>query len=198
MQNDRATRICTLLLTQRVVSRYHFPELEDDPALLEDVRNRLAQVGVTLIMQTGIPFLGVVIRDEYVTEVVSNELGLDQRALALILRVWLLLVAPHIYTGSTFPTDLRTTTVTEEALFMELRGTWDKTVLRRYLSLLQRAKFLERIYGQPHTFVAGPMLWLAIDHDNLIQSLKKAAVPFAIARFRQEDERVPTEEEEVE
>lgn len=198
MQNERATLLCTLLLTQRVVSRHQFPELEDDPALLEDVRTRLAQVGVTLVQQTGIPFLGVVVRDEYVSESVSNELGLDQRALALILRVWMRLVAPHIYADPAAPTDLRASTVTEEALEMELGDTWGKTTLRRYLSLLQRAKFLDRVYGVSHTYTAGPMLWLAIDHETLIQHLKRSAVPFTIDRFRREAEGVQAREEEEE
>jgi hypothetical protein len=42
------------------------------------------------------------------------------------------------------------------------------------------------------------MLWLAIDHDRLIDRLKRAAVPFTVARFREElahhNEDVPREE----
>ncbi len=93
MSFDRAEYICTLLLTQRVVEREQFPELEDDAELLQEVRQRLTQVGMTLIERTGIPFLAVVVRNETVTEEVANELGLDQRALALILRTWLRLTS---------------------------------------------------------------------------------------------------------
>ena len=199
MSFDRAEYICTLLLTQRVVEREQFPELEDDAELLQEVRQRLTQVGLTLIERTGIPFLAVVVRNETVTEEVANELGLDQRALALILRIWLLLVAPHLYTGAPPPANLRTSTVTEDALALELQQNWQKTTLRSYLSRLVRAKFLEHVRGRPHTFAAGPMLWLAIDHDRLIERLKRAAVPFTAARFHEElahyDEDAPREED---
>ena len=199
MQNDAATNLCTLLLTHRVVSRAKFPELEDDPTVLEEVRARLARVGMTLIERTGIPFLGVVVRDEYVTEEVSNELGLDQRALALIFRVWLILVAPCVYIRYAPPADLHSVTVTETALFLALQDTWEKTTLRRYLSVLQRAKFLEKIPKQPQpTYAAGPLLWLAIDHDALIQNLKRSAIPFTIARLHQEAERKLEEEDSEE
>lgn len=197
MQNDATTNLCALLLTHRVVSRARFPELEDDPSLLEEVRARLADVGMRLIERTGIPFLGIVVRDEYVTEEVTNELGLDQRALALIFRAWLILVAPSVYTSYAPPANLQSVTVTETALFLTLQDTWEKTTLRRYLSVLQRAKFLEKIPKQPQpTYAAGPLLWIAIDHDALIQNLKRAAIPFTIARLHQEAERKLEEEEE--
>ena len=199
MSFDRAEHICTLLLAQRVVERDQFPELEDDADLLQEVRQRLTQVGLTLIERTGIPFLAVVVRNETVTEEVANELGLDQRALALILRTWLLLVGPHLYTGAPPPANLRASTVTEDALALELQQHWQITTLRSYLSRLVRAKFLEHVRGRPHTFAAGPMLWLAIDHDRLIERLKRAAVPFTAARFREElmhhDEGSPSEED---
>ena len=59
-----------------------------------------------VLLGSGIPFLAVVVRNETGTEEVANELGLDQRALALILRTWLLLVAPHLYTGAPPPANL--------------------------------------------------------------------------------------------
>src|SRR6266699_5761075 len=182
MSLDHATEICALLLTQRVIARHQVPELEEDPELREEVRRRLDQVGLTLTERTGIPYLAVVVRQESMTDDITNELGLDRRALSLILRVWLLLVAPHLYTGGQPPSNLRTSTVTEETLSLELQEHWQETTLKRYLSLLVRAKFLEHVHGQARTYTAGPMLWLAIHHEVLIERLKRAAVPFTAAR----------------
>jgi hypothetical protein len=99
MFEERAVQICTELIARRVVPREAMPDLLDEPLLQEEVKQRLADVGLEFVDKTGVAYVGVVIRDAYLAEELPNELGLDSRAMALILRCWLLLVAPHIYTG---------------------------------------------------------------------------------------------------
>jgi hypothetical protein len=187
MFEERAVQICTELIARRVVPREAMPDLLDEPLLQEEVKQRLADVGLEFVDKTGVPYVGVVIRDAYLAEELPNELGLDSRAMALILRCWMLLVAPHIYTGYNPPANLRDHTITETTLMNELRGHWTKTNLRRYISSLRRNKFLEGVYNEDETYCAGPMLWLAIDHDDLLQRLRKEGVHIAVERYRREE-----------
>ena len=54
------------------------------------------------------------------------------------------------------------------------------------------------LFSPQPTYAAGPLLWIAIDHDALIQNLKRAAIPFTIARLHQEAEHQRDKEEESE
>jgi hypothetical protein len=196
MSLDRVTEICTLLLTQRIIAHHQVPEFEDEPELLEEARQRLEAVGLTLVQRTGIPYVAVVVRQEAMNDGIANELGLNRRALALILRVWLLLVAPHLYAGGPLPPNLRASTITLETLSLELQGQWSEQMLKMYLTRLVQAKFLEYVHGQARTYTAGPMLWLAIQHEVLIERLKRAAVPYTVARFREQQTRQKEGEED--
>lgn len=186
MLEERAIQICAELLARRVVPRDHFPDLLDEPLLVEEITRRLADVGIQYVDRTGIPFVGVVIRDPYVAEQVPREMGINQRSLALLMRMWLLLVAPYVYTRFEPPTDISQVTVTETALLNELHGHWTKTSLRMNLSILKNNKFIEKVYGVDETYCAGPMLWLAVDHDALCQQLRKEGVHVAVERYRRE------------
>lgn len=196
MSLDRAAEICTLLLTQRVIERYKVPELEDDPDLLTEVRRRLELCGVTLRERTGIPYLAVVVLRDFLMDDIPNELGLDCRGLALLLHAWLHLVVPYLYTGGPPPTNLQTSTLTMETLWHDLQEHWSETMLKRTLSHLVQAKFLKHVYGRTQTYTAGPMLWLAINHEVLIERLKRAAVPITAERFRAQQAVQEEEEEE--
>jgi hypothetical protein len=68
MLEERAIQICAELLARRVVARNHFPDLMDEPLLVEEITRRLADVGMQYVDRTGIPFVGVVIRDAYVAD----------------------------------------------------------------------------------------------------------------------------------
>ena len=186
MLEERAIQICAELLARRVVARNHFPDLMDEPLLVEEITRRLADVGMQYVDRTGIPFVGVVIRDAYVAEQVPREMGINQRSLALLMRMWLLLVAPYIYTRFEPPPDIGKVTVTETTLQNELRGNWNKTLLRMNLGVLRKNKFIETVRGQDETYCAGPMLWLAVDHDALCQQLRKEGVQVAVERYRRE------------
>ena len=195
---DRTTEICAALLAQRVIERHQFPELDDEPQVVADVRMRLEGCGLTLVERIGIPYVAIVLRQEALADEFINEQGLDRRALALLLRVWLRLVAPHIYTGEAPPTYLSQSTVTLETLLDELRPQWTETILKRYLGKLVHTKFLKYVHRHTHTYAAGPMLWLAIHHEDLIDRLKRAAIPFTIERLRQQQEQQEQQRNEEE
>lgn len=59
-----------------------------------------------------------------------------------------------------------------------------------------QAKFLDYVHGHARTYAAGPMLWLAIQHEVLIERLKRAAVPLTVARLRLQQQTQGDEKEE--
>lgn len=196
MSFDRAMEICTLLLTQRVVERSKVPELEDDPDLLAEVKRRLEQCGLTLAERTGIPYLAAVIRRDSFLDDIPNELGLDRRGFALLLHAWIYLVLPFLYQGGPPPANIQATTLTMETLWHDLQDHWSETMLKRTLSHLVHAKFLKHVHGRAHTYAAGPMLWLAINHESLIEHVKRAAVHITAERFRAQQAQQEKEREE--
>lgn len=185
MFEERAIQICAELIARRVVHRDEFPELIDEPLIQEDVKRRLSDVGMAFIDKTGVPYVGVVIRDDYLANNLPNDLGMDIRSMAMLLRCWLLLVAPHVYTSYMPPQNLSDYTITETTLRHELPGYWHASTFSKALRSLLRNKFLERA-GEKETYSAGAMLWLAIDHDELIQQLKKEGVKIAVERYKKE------------
>jgi hypothetical protein len=187
MINERATEICLDLLTHRVLPRSRYPDLNDDDVLRTEVSRRLQDVGLTFVDRPGIPFIGTVVHPAYRSEDLMLD-GLDRRAVGLILFIWMRLVLPHVYLQFQPPADLRSVMVTTDSLRAGLPGGWSKTLLERYLAILRRLQFVETIRGQD-AICAGPMLWLAIDHEALCHQLRtEKGIQYAITRYHAEIE----------
>ncbi len=181
--SERAAGICAELIRRRVVSRTEMPELEEDLVLRDEVSKRLSDVGLNLLDRPGIPYLGVSMAEPYRSGEMLVDHGLDNRALGLLLYLWLRLVAPSVY-GEQRTTDQdKPLTLSFESLLAELPGVWKKTNLAQYLGRLRRLRFIEGVRGE-EAWSAGPMLWLAIDHDQLGQFLRtEKGLPKAIERY---------------
>jgi hypothetical protein len=180
--SERVAGICAELIRRRVVSRDDLPDLEHDLTLRDEVSRRLAEVGLVLLERPGVPFWGVAVVDAYRSvEKLSAEL--DSRALGLLLYLWLQLVAPYFYSEQPPPSRLSEIVVSEDALLRELPGHWAKTSLQRALSQLRRLRFVETVRGA-EAVCAGPMLWLAINHEGLLQALRaEKGLPKALERY---------------
>lgn len=192
--SERAAGICAELIRRRLIPRDELSEIEQDLTLRDEVSRRLSEVGLSLLERPGIPFWGVAIADVFrSTETLNAEL--DVRSLGLLLYLWLQLVAPYFYREQTPPEHLKETPLSEEALLRELPGGWTKSGLQRALSPLRRLHFVETVRGED-AVSAGPMLWLAINHEALLQDLRKdKGLPKALERYlKQEQDRVSAED----
>jgi hypothetical protein len=196
MFDEQIARICAELLAFRVISRDQFADLEEDLLLLDEVKKRLHGVGFEYVSYPGIQYIGVVISEAFVTDELLNELELNMREQALLLHLWLSLVAEYIYTHNRPPDNLQQKTITKEALLSDLGGSWNSTTFERTLSRLVKLKFAERVRGEER-ICAGPMLWLAIKHDDLVDYLKREkGVYKAIERFQREEQKRLTNDNE--
>ena len=183
--SERAPGICARLISQRLVPREELPELEMDQALRDEVSQRLREVGLVLLERPSIPYLGVAIAGEYRDAINLSDLGITSRTLSLLLYAWLQLVAPYLYGGKELPDSYTETTIAEEALLQDLPGHWTKTGLGQETGKLKRLHFLDKVRGES-AWHAGSMLWLAIEHDQLIQFLRRhKGLPKAIERYMQ-------------
>ncbi len=181
--SERSAGICAELISRRLVPRDDLPEMEDDLSLRDDVSRRLSDVGLILLDRPGIPYWGVAIAEAYRTTDTIFDQRLNSRALGLLLYLWLQLVAPFLYDEHCLPENYAEITVSMDALLAELPGGWAKTTLKQYIGRLARLNFVQKVRGT-NLVCAGPMLWLAIDHDQLLQFLRtEKGLPKAIERF---------------
>lgn len=181
--SERAVGICAELIRRRVVPREELLELEEDLVLREEVSRRLIDVGLTLLNRPGVSSFGVVVAEPYRSGETLSDHGLDSRALGLLLYLWLRLVAPRVYGEERTLTNDAPLTISADALLEELPGNWKKTTLAQYLGRLRRLKFIEGVRGE-EAWSAGPMLWLAIDHDQLSEFLRREkGLPQAVERY---------------
>jgi hypothetical protein len=184
--NEEATGICAELIRRRLVPKDELYELGADMALREEVSRRLAEVGLLLLDRPGIPFFGVAMAALYrETERVSDH-GLDSRALGLLLHFWLRLVAPYLYEGQLLPNDIEEVTVSLDSMREELPGDWRESTLGMYTTRLANLNWVKKIRGE-NKVSAGPMLWLAVEHDQLMELLRREKGLYkAVERFIRE------------
>lgn len=181
--SERAVGICAELIRRRLIPRDELVELEDDPGLRDEVSHRLSEVGLILLDRPGVPYLGVAMAHSYRAGDNLADYGMNSRALGLLLYLWLQLIAPIIYGEESQPQGQGPLRVSKEALLTELPGGWSKTLLDTYLGTLRKRHFIENVTGA-NQVQAGPMLWLAIDHDQLRQFLRQEkGLPKAIERY---------------
>lgn len=185
--SERVAGICAELIRRRFVLREEMPELEDDPTLRDEVSRQLGQVGLTLLERAGIPYWGVALAETFRIGDTLQVHGLNQPALGLLLHLWLRLVAPILYKTQSF-VSYQDITISKEALRRELPGGWAKQSLEMSLGRLVKLGFIEKIRGN-NTVRAGPMLWLAIDHDRLMHVLRtEKGMTKAIERYLNQKE----------
>lgn len=191
--DEQATGICAELIRERLVPRAEMPELLEDAALREEVSHRLAGVGLVLMERPGIPYLGVALALPYRNAEKPSNYGLDSRALGLLLHLWLRLVAKFIYGEQPLPQDYKQETVTLDTLLAELPGEWNPRLLGTYITRLANLEWVEKVRGE-NKVCAGAMLWLAIDHEQLLQYLReKKGLHKAIERILKLEKESPTE-----
>jgi hypothetical protein len=158
------------------------PELEEDLVLRDEVTKRLGDVGLLLLDKPGIPYLGVAVGEAHRSGENLSDVGLNTRSLGLLLFLWLRLVAPLVYGEQKTPV-AESSVVSEETLLGELPGHWNKTTLQQHLGRLRRLHFVEHARGE-EGWSAGPMLWMAINHDQLSQFLRsEKGLRHAVERY---------------
>lgn len=191
--SDVAAGICAVLISERLVHRDDLPELESDPGLRDDVSRRLQDTGLVLLERPGVPYLGVAVAGTYRDAVSWTDQGIHTRTLGLLLYVWLQLVGRFLYGDDETAGDPADSTVSEGALLRDLPGQWSKTSLRGEATRLSRLGFLDKVRGE-YAWLAGPMLWLAVDHDTLLQLLRKEkGLPKAVERYMRDEGIAPVE-----
>ena len=90
-----ATLICALLLRQGYIKRRDFVRLELDEHLMREVQDRLAQVGMALVFNSYSPFYAVrLIQQAQDTLEQSNNLGLKNNEVAMLVLLWSKLILP--------------------------------------------------------------------------------------------------------
>jgi hypothetical protein len=184
--HDPVTGICADLIRRRLVPKDELFELDTDHAVREEVVARLAAVGMVLLDRPGIPYFGVAMAGVYREAERATDFGLDSRALGLLLHMWLRLVAPFLYEGRPMPENPFEETVALESFAEELPGHWTASTLSGYLTRLDRLDWIKKVRGQDRV-CAGPMLWLAIDHDRLMTHLREErGLSKAVERFLRE------------
>ena len=184
--HERAAGICATLIRARWMSREELPELETDPELHDEVSQRLSAVGLVLLERPGIPFVAVAVANAFRDADTLRDQGITSRTLSLLLYLWLQLTARFIYANEPAPGELASVTVSTDALLHELPGKWSSDGLGQELAKLKRLGFVQSVHAE-HRWYAGPMLWLAVDHDQLIQFLRKEkGLPQAVARYLSE------------
>ncbi|MBN2002638.1 MAG: hypothetical protein JXA21_04715 [Anaerolineae bacterium] len=189
---EQAAGICADLIRRRLVPRNELVELGDDALLREEVSQRLSAVGLVLLERPGVPYFGVALNAAYRDSEQFADYGLDSRALGLLLHLWLRLVAKFIYGEQPMPEDYTQETVALDTLAAELPGEWKPSTLERYITRLAKRDWIIKVRGA-EAVSAGPMLWLAIHHDTLLQYLReKKGIVKAVERYLRE-EREPKE-----
>jgi len=190
--DEQATAICAELIRRRLVPRNELAELGDDALLRQEVSQRLSAVGLVLLERPGVPYFGVALHATYRDVEQFADYGLDNRALGLLLHLWLRLVAKFIYGEQPMPADYTQETVALDTLAAELPGEWKSITLERYITRLAKLDWITKVRGA-EAVSAGPMLWLAIHHDDLLQYLReKKGIVKAVERYLRE-EREPGE-----
>jgi len=185
--SERAAGICAELIRRRVVPRDDMPELEEDVVLRDEVTKRLENVGLILLDKPGVPYLGVAVGESHRSGDNLSDVGLNTRSAGLILFLWLRLVAPQVY-GEQKTTPLEASAVSSDTLLAELPGHWTKTNLQQHLGALRKLHFVQRVRGED-SWSAGPMLWLAINHDQLSQFLRsEKGLQQAVKRYLRQEQ----------
>lgn len=180
---EQAVGICAELIRRRLVPRQEMPELMEDVLLRTEVSRRLADVGLVLLERPGVPCFGVALNAAYRDAEQYSAHGLDNRALGLLLHLWLRLVAKFIYGEQPLPEDYTQETVALDTLIAELPGEWKPSTLDRYITRLAKLEWIAKTRGEERVS-AGPMLWLAIQHDALLQDLReKKGISKAVERY---------------
>jgi len=188
--SDRVARICAELIRRRVISREEMPEWEVDLDLRADVNQKLGEVGMQLLDRPGVPFYGVAMLEVYRSDDNVSDHSLTSRHLGLILFLWLRFVAPYVYGETSLPKNYKEIKVAKDTLVKELPGDWTASTLDRYLGRLRTLNFIEVVRGEGE-ICAGPMLWLAIDHERLSHFLREEkGLPIAIQRFLSEEKTI--------
>ena len=90
-----ATVVCAHLLREGYLKKSRIPHLEMDERLLRDVQGRLAQTGMELVWNTYSPFYAVRFTREIQDTIEdSNNLGLKNNEIAMLVILWSKLVLP--------------------------------------------------------------------------------------------------------
>ncbi len=93
--NEEATLLCSRLLRQGYVKKTEFPNLELDEHLLREVQDKLAQVGLELVLNTYSPFYAVRFQPKTQETIdQSNNLGLKNSEIAMLVILWCKLILP--------------------------------------------------------------------------------------------------------
>lgn len=94
-KRDDASVICAHLLRQGYIKKSDYPRLEIDELLFKGVKDRLAQVGMELVINVYSPFYAVRLsQDSQETIEESNNLSLKSNELAMLVILWSKLVFP--------------------------------------------------------------------------------------------------------
>lgn len=93
--NEEATLLCARLLRQGYVKKTEFPTLELDEHLLKEVQDKLAQVGLELVLNTYSSFYAVRFQPKTQETIdQSNNLSLKNSEVAMLVILWCKLILP--------------------------------------------------------------------------------------------------------
>ena len=90
-----ATKICAQLLRRGYVEKKLLPMLELDENLLREVQDRLAQIGMELVLNAYSPFYAVKLTSDIQENIEeSNSMGLKNNEVAMLVILWSKLILP--------------------------------------------------------------------------------------------------------
>ncbi len=226
-KRDDASVICAHLLRQGYIKKSDYPRLEIDEHLLKGVQDRLAQVGMELVINVYSPFYAVRLsQDSQETIEESNNLSLKSNELAMVVILWSKLVFPKRVEA--VPTSLprenlenqeeknevetpkkekkkakkKAHSADKDRIFVELGelyAEFGKQFGSRttFKSILSRLHNLKFIHMHNEVITEGLFLDLLIDGYQMGNEIKRSALAYKLAGLTEEEVDDWEEEEEM-
>lgn len=167
--------ICSRLILEEAVPKADLEYFEGDEALYEEVRQRLAAVGLELVNESWSAYYGVRLHSPgSIMEEHMRNLSLDRRFVTAITLMWCKLIAPLFLDMEILKNPARRPVVAAADVFREFHDYFrNKTNFRYAMGWLRNHRYIQ-VRGNLDTGLisVGPLLEVKVNHRAMFTRLE--------------------------